>query len=246
MTDLMNVMDILILVILGISVIAGMYRGFLASGLHTVGFIGAWFAAKMSYSYLATAALSNRSLMGVLSNYLEAETMFSSTTVANMTVSDAITSGQLDQIADTVAEEIPFIRDAFVNNVLNFSFSDLNISTLSDYLDQTVWIGLFNVISFVLIFALAYAVIALVVNLFNHVFNFPALRGFDRLAGGAFGLIRGAVVAALVITLVPMVGDMFMPDMMNQLRADSKLMAVFSTFDFMNVQGWISTLLAGQ
>ena len=245
MTDLMNVMDILILAILAISVIAGMYRGFLASGLHTAGFVGAWFAAKMTYSQLSTAVLSNRSLMGVLSNYLEAENMFSNTTVANMSVADAITSGQLESIADVVGEEIPFIRDAFVNNVKNFAFSDLNISTLSDYLDQTVWVGLFNVLSFLLIFALAYAVISLIVNLFNHVFNFPALRWFDRIFGGVFGLVRGAVVAALFITLVPMVLNMFMPDLMAQLSAESKLLTIFSTFDFMNVQTWISTLLAG-
>lgn len=245
MSDLMNVLDIAILAILAVSVIAGMYRGFLASGLHTAGFIGAWFAAKMTYTELATAVLSNRALMGVLSNYLEPESFFSSPAVANMSVADAITSGQLETIANTVAEKMPFIRDAFVQNVQSFAFTNLNISTLRDYLDQTVWTGLFNVISFLLIFALAYAVIALVVNLFNHVFNFPALRFFDRILGGAFGLVRGAVVVVLALTLLPMVLNMFMPDLMAQLAAESKLSAIFTTFDFMSVQTWISTLIAG-
>lgn len=245
MSDLMNVLDIAILAILAVSVIAGMYRGFLASGLHTAGFIGAWFAAKMTYTELATAVLSNRALMGVLSNYLEPESFFSSPAVANMSVADAITSGQLETIANTVAEKMPFIRDAFVQNVQSFAFTNLNISTLRDYLDQTVWTGLFNVISFLLIFALAYAVIALVVNLFNHVFNFPALRFFDRILGGAFGLVRGAVVVVLALTLLPMVLNMFMPDLMAQLAAESKLSTIFTTFDFMSVQTWISTLIAG-
>lgn len=245
MSDLMNVMDIAILAILAVSVIAGMYRGFLASGLHTAGFIGAWFAAKMTYTELATAVLSNRALMGVLSNYLEPESFFSSPAVANMSVADAITSGQLETIANTVAEKMPFIRDAFVQNVQSFAFTNLNISTLRDYLDQTVWTGLFNVISFLLIFALAYAVIALVVNLFNHVFDFPALRFFDRILGGAFGLVRGAIVVVLALTLLPMVLNMFMPDLMAQLAAESKLSAIFTTFDFMSVQTWISTLIAG-
>lgn len=245
MSDLMNVMDIAILAILAVSVIAGMYRGFLASGLHTAGFIGAWFAAKMTYTELATAVLSNRALMGVLSNYLEPESFFSSPAVANMSVADAITSGQLETIANTVAEKMPFIRDAFVQNVQSFAFTNLNISTLRDYLDQTVWTGLFNVISFLLIFALAYAVIALVVNLFNHVFDFPALHFFDRILGGAFGLVRGAIVVVLALTLLPMVLNMFMPDLMAQLAAESKLSAIFTTFDFMSVQTWISTLIAG-
>lgn len=245
MSDLMNVMDIAILAILAVSVIAGMYRGFLASGLHTAGFIGAWFAAKMTYAKLATAVLSNRALMGVLSNYLEPESFFSSPAVASMSVADAITSGQLETIANSVAAKMPFIRDAFVQNVQSFAFTNLNISTLRDYLDQTVWTGLFNVISFLLIFALSYAVISLVINLFNHVFNFPALRFFDRILGGAFGLIRGAVVVVLALTLLPMVLNMFMPDLMAQLAAESKLTAIFTTFDFMSVQAWISTLITG-
>lgn len=245
MTDLMNVMDIAILVVLGVSVIAGMYRGFLASGLHTAGFIGAWFAAKMTYPKLATAVLSNRSLMGVLSNYLEPDSFFATPAIAGMNVADAITSGQLDSIADTVAAKMPFIRDAFVKNVQSFAFSKLNISTLSDYLDQTVWIALFNIISFLLIFALAYAVISLIVNLFNHVFNFPALRFFDRILGGVFGLVRGAVIVVLALTLIPMVMNMFMPDLMAQFEAQSKLLPFFTTFDFMSVQSWITTLLLG-
>ena len=245
MSDLMNVMDIAIMAILGVSVIAGMYRGFLASGLHTAGFIGAWFAAKMTYPQLATAVLSNRALMGVLSNYLEPESFFATPAIAGMNVADAITSGQLNTIADTVAAKMPFIRDPFVKNVQSFAFTNLNISTLSDYLDQTVWTGLFNVISFLLIFALAYAVISLVVNLFNHVFNFPSLRFFDRILGGVFGLVRGAVVVVLALTLLPMVMNMFMPDLMAQFTAESKLMGIFTTFDFMSVQTWITSLLAG-
>lgn len=245
MQNLMNVMDILILVILALSAVAGMYRGFLASGLHTAGFIGAWFIARATYMKLAVEALSNRALMGVLSNYLEAENFFSSTTVANMSISEAVSGGQLNAIADTVAEKMPFVKDAFISNVQSGAFSALNISTLKDYLDQTIWTGAFNVISFILIFALSYAVIALVVNLFNHVFSFPALRGFDRLLGGVFGLVRGAVVVVLMITLLPMVLNMVVPDLMAQFEAESQLMSLFASLDFMDVQGWISTLIGG-
>ena len=245
MSELMNVMDILILAVVAVSVIAGMFRGFLASGLHTAGFIGAWFVSKMYYTRLATAVLSNRSLMGVLSNYLEPENFFPSLTVANMSVADAITGGQLDAVSEAIGDGLPFIRDAFMQNVKTFAFSDLNITTLRDYLDQTVWVGLFNVLSFLLIFALSYAVIVMIVNLFSNVFNFPSLRWFDRLLGGAFGLVRGAVVALLAVTLLPMVLDVFMPDLMAQMQAQSTLLPFFETFDFMSVQTWITTLLAG-
>lgn len=245
MSDLMNIVDILILGILAVSVIAGMYRGFLASGLHTAGFIGAWFVAKATYADLSTAILSNRSLMGVLSNYLEAENFFPNLQVANMSVADALSSGQMEAIAQSVGDGIPFIAEAFLNNVQSFAFSNLGINTLADYLDQTVWVGLFNVLSFLAIFALSYAVIVLVVNLFNHVFSFPALRWFDRLLGGAFGLVRGVVVALLAVILAPMVLEMFAPDLLAELIADSQLYEYFTGIDLLKIQAWITTLLAG-
>ena len=245
MSELMNIVDILILGILAVSVIAGMYRGFLASGLHTAGFIGAWFIAKATYADLSTVILSNRSLMGVLSNYLEAENFFPSIQIANMSVADALSGGQMESIADAVGSGIPFIKDAFLNNVQSFAFSNLGISSLADYLDQTVWVGLFNVLSFLAIFALSYAVIVLVVNLFNHVFSFPSLRWFDRLLGGVFGLVRGLVIALLAIILVPMVLEMFAPDLLAELIADSQLYEYFTGIDLLKIQAWITTLLAG-
>ena len=42
----MNIIDIIFLAILGVSLISGMQKGFLASLLATFGFVGAWFLAR--------------------------------------------------------------------------------------------------------------------------------------------------------------------------------------------------------
>ena len=39
----MNIIDILVLLVLAFSLFAGMYKGFIASGLATAGLAGAWF-----------------------------------------------------------------------------------------------------------------------------------------------------------------------------------------------------------
>ena len=74
----MNIIDIIILVVLAFSVLAGMYKGFIASVLATAGLAGAWFGAQALYERVANYALSNKTLMAVLNQYLEPETFFAS------------------------------------------------------------------------------------------------------------------------------------------------------------------------
>ena len=49
----MNIVDILILVVLAFSLLAGMHKGLWASALKTLGFIGSWFGARMVYERIA-------------------------------------------------------------------------------------------------------------------------------------------------------------------------------------------------
>ena len=67
----MNILDILILAILAFSLCAGFYKGFLSSFLSTGALVGSWFGARALYERVAAVALSNRTLIGALSNYLE-------------------------------------------------------------------------------------------------------------------------------------------------------------------------------
>lgn len=96
-----------------------------------------------------------------------------------------------------------FYAEAFSNNVRQEAFGQLGITTLSDYLNQTLWVAVFNVVAFLLAFILLYVVISLVVNLLDRVISFPLLRGFDWLVGGVFGLLRSSVVVVLVLSVLP-------------------------------------------
>ena len=62
----MNVIDILFILVLGYSLLAGMYKGFVASGLSLLGFVASWFGAYFSYGTLMRVALSNGAHHGLL------------------------------------------------------------------------------------------------------------------------------------------------------------------------------------
>lgn len=150
--------------------------------------MGAWFGAQSVYQRIANLALSNTTLMAVLTQYLEPESFFASHTQAVTAVSDVIAGGEeaISSAVGAVSQNFSFLSDAFSANLRSQAFQNLNLTTLSEYFDQTLWMAVFNVAAFIVAFVVLYLVINLVVNLLNHVISFPVLRGFDWLVGGVF------------------------------------------------------------
>lgn len=241
----MNIVDILILVILAFSLLAGMHKGFMASLLHTIGFIGSWFGARVVFERIANLALSNTTLMAVLNQYLEPESFFASGAQASTTVAEVVSGGEaaIQAAVGTVAEKISIIAHAFEANIRNQAFANLNITTLSDYLDQTIWQAVFNVLGFLVAFIVIYAVVSLVINLLDNVIRFPVLRMFDWLLGGVCGLVRGLVVAVLLLCVLPSIVSVISPELTENLLSQSALYGVVSQLDFLNVSGMISQLI---
>ena len=243
----LNLLDITIIVILAFYLISGMYRGFITSLLGTIGFVGAWFGAQQLYPRVAQMALSNQSLMAVLNQYLEPENFFSSHTQAVSTVSEVIAGGEsaIQNAIASVSDKLNVISKAFEANVRAQMFQRLGINTLADYLDQTIWQAVFNVVSFLICFIALYVVVCLVVNLLDHVISFPLVRGFDWLLGGIFGLARGLVMVVLVMCLLPAIVQIVSPEFADSLRTGSVLYSYVTQMDFLNVNKLVTSLIGG-
>ena len=67
-------------------------RGFLASGLSLLGLVGSWFGALRLYPAVARLALENRTLMGVLSNYLEPATFFEDMAISGVSAQTSVSN----------------------------------------------------------------------------------------------------------------------------------------------------------
>ena len=243
----LNLLDITIIVILAFYLISGMYRGFITSLLTTIGFVGAWFGAQHFYPKVAQLALSNQTLMAVLNQYLEPETFFESHTQAVSTVSEVIAGGEsaIQSAVASVSNKLAVISKAFEANIRAQMFQRLGINTLADYLDQTIWQAVFNVLAFLLCFIALYVLVCLVVNLLDHVISFPMVRGFDWLLGGLFGLARGLVVVVLILCLVPAIVQIVSPEFADSLRTGSALYSYVMQMDFLNVNKLVTSLVGG-
>jgi len=207
-----NLVDVILYSILALSVISGMYKGFITSGLAMVGFGAAWFGALNLFPKLAELALNNKEFMGMLSYYLDPSSLFKTASLASTPVASAVSAtGAGSSLLNQALQELNLtqvIETAFKNNVSNQLFSGLNLSTMADYLGQTIWVAAINVIAFILIFVVCYVVVLLVVNLLNNVFRFPLLKHLDWLFGGAFGLARGVFVVMLLLGVAPLILSM--------------------------------------
>ena len=200
----MNIIDIIILAILGLSLVSGMYKGFITSTLALLGFVGAWIASLASYQYLVNTVVANEGLMKFFSSLVGAVDLFKTTSLANLQVAAATA----EDISQAVSEiNIPLINDLFSANVTGQVFANSGLSTMSEYLTQTLLDTALNVIAFVLLFVVIYIAILLIVNMLNNVFRFPALRHLDWILGGLFGLFRGLVIVMLIFAVVPTISS---------------------------------------
>lgn len=198
----MNIIDLIILAILAFSLVSGMHKGFITSTLALLGFCASWVLAYASYGYLVTAVQQNESMIGFLNGLVGAADLFKTRALAELEVA-AATAADIDLAVGEVG--IPLINELFRSNVIGQVFANSGLVTMSEYLTQTLLNSVLNITAFILSFAVIYMAVLLLVNMLNNVFRFPLLRHFDWLLGGAFGLVRGAVIVMLIFSVVPTV-----------------------------------------
>lgn len=243
----MNILDIIIVAVLAYGLIGGIYKGMLTSTLKLFAFAGAWYGARALYERVALFALSNKTLMAVLNQYLEPETFFSDHSVAMSNVAQVVAGSEsaISQAVNSLGQRFSFLADAFSNNLRQLSFQNLGLNTVSDYFNQTLWEAAFNVAAFIAVFVVLYLLFTLIINLLDRVISFPLLKRFDWLVGGLFGLLRSSVVVVLILNVLPVMLSLVDPAITEKLVSESSLYAFFSQFDLLNAAGWIRTLIMG-
>ena len=220
----MNLIDWIIVSILGISVLFGMYRGFVSSVLNMGGGLCSFFGAFWLYPKLAALIQQNESLRMTLAHYLEPGSGLD-LALSESSVSDLGASG-IQQVLSRVS--LPSPLDSILQvNLESSIFSNLSISTVGEYVNQTILQASINIICFVLCFLVSYVVISTLFNLIRAVFRFPLLKQLDGLAGGVFGLLRGLLICLVIFTLVPLVQTMVPLDMIDEVLNGSVLAPVF-------------------
>ena len=223
----MNIVDYVVLGVLGLSILFGFYRGFVSTVLNSGGCLVSLILSFILYPKAAALIQGNQELVRTLLHYTDASSRLGDLELALTNVATLTQS----KIAEIVAKvQLPPPLDTLLQVNLEQQVYGVNsgIDTVADYVSQTILTACINIICFLLCFALIYLALALVVNMLKAIFRFPVLKQLDWLAGGIFGFLRGAVICYAVFALVPLVQTVVPIDMIAELFEQSTLAPIFN------------------
>jgi len=218
--------DYVIIGVVAVSVLYGLYRGFVASVLSMGGGLISFLTAFKLYPKLAALIQNNEELQRTLLHYTDASSRIGDLELALTNVVNLGREG-IQQVLSNV--KLPAPLDSILQvNLENLAYGSQGAaSTVSDYVNQTILQASINIICFLVCFAGVYIVFSLLLNLIRAVFRFPVLKQLDSLAGGVFGLLRGVLLCLIVFTLIPLVQTMLPMDFINELIEGSQLAPIF-------------------
>lgn len=219
----MNIIDILILIVLGASVIFGMYRGFISGVLSVAALIGSAALAFMLSGDLAAWLQGNETLVNTLLYYTDAGSRVSNLDLSLLPVSQ-VSDSALAQILKSANLPAAF-ESIFISNLTGATGS----MTIAQLLSETIVSVSIMILSFLCCFFIAYVVLSFVINLINYVFELPVLRHLDALIGGLFGLVRGVLLMYILFALIPIVLAVAPLQMITDLIEASRLAPMFDS-----------------
>lgn len=226
----MNIIDIIILVLLGASVIYGFFRGFLHTLLSVACCLLSVLIAMSFAPSLARALRGNQGVSTTLATYTDAVARVGDYDLASTDV-QSLTPDIITRVLNSVS--LPKeISDILENNLEKKSFLGSGLNTVNDYVSSTVVAVAIDAICYILVFIVAYLILSIVVSLIQHVFRLPILKQLDWLAGGLFGLLRGGMVLYVLFLLLPIVRTIVPMEGLSALLSASRLAGIFSSEGF--------------
>ena len=215
----------MILAILGLSVLVGLYRGFISSVASMGGCLlslglSFWLSPK-----LAGIIRSNPDILKTLASYTDAATRLGDQTLANTGVSTLTESG-ISDILTKVNLPAP-LSNLLQSNLQNQVFGAT--ADVGTYVSQTIVGAVLNVLCFLVCFVVLLLVLHFVLNFLKVVFKFPVLKQLNSIAGGAFGLLRGALLCFVAFALVPLIQTLLPVKDINLLVEGSALAPLFNS-----------------
>ncbi len=199
----MNIIDWIIVAILGISTLIGFYRGFISSVASMGGSL-----VSLGLSYWLSPKLvewvqQNTTIGSTIGSYADAAIRAGDMGSAQVSAV-AQNQGMLDSVLKEV--QLPAPLDSLLRtNIQNQAFAGDRIYEVKDYVVSTVESAVLNIICFIICFIVLMILFHIIINLLNHIFKFPVLKQLNSVAGGAFGLLRGVLLCFVAFALLPLI-----------------------------------------
>jgi len=200
----MNFIDIAILLVLGITILGGLYRGFVS----TVYNIGATFlsliVARLCIPLVSGFVKGSADLFNMLLYYTEGSEYVAITDVelTRAPIAD-ISSEQLHTVLANADMPLPMDR-CVIKNIASEAFRDSGVTTLGDYFNQTIVCVVINILALLAVFVLVRLILGFVVRGMEYGRGgFKVLAHGDGVIGAGLGLVHGVLMLFVIFLLAP-------------------------------------------
>lgn len=210
----MNIIDVVLLLIIGVSVVFAIYRGFLASVLGVVACLISLLVALLTGPKLADALAQNQGLNTLLTTYTDASSLIGD---ASLSATPVVTLN--DDMIETVLKTVSMpaiLQDALRQNIRTQSFAEKGLYTVGAYVSATIVSFVPAIAAFLICFFLCFLLLHILINLVDHVFYFPVLKHLNGPASALMGLIRGAAVVCVLLIVIPLIRTALPFDLVQQ------------------------------
>ena len=193
-----------ILIILGICILAGYYRGVIYSALSIGLTLLSFFLALLLIPAVATPVRQSEKLYGSLLYYFEGYEYVSETSVEMIHTPAALLSEELlDEVIDNADMPIPFDR-AVKKNIRNEAYAPKGITTLGDYFNQTIVDVVLNMLSLLSLFVCIRILLGFILRMIDYGRRgLPALKRLDPLYSCGIGFLHGVTLLYIFFMLIP-------------------------------------------
>ena len=225
----MNLFDLIITAILLLSAVYAVYRGAVQTVLNTGALILAVLLAYPLSLPMSDAVARNTAVTSQLLTYTDALARVGDVELANTQVT-GLAPETMERVLENVA--LPPALTEILRRNLESGARIESDRTVNDYVQSAVLASAIRILSFLLSALAVYIVLALVISLINYVFHFPLVKGVDWAVSVLFGLARGAMLAALLFLLVPLLMTAIPLDVVREMLSGSALAARFMNTSF--------------
>jgi uncharacterized membrane protein required for colicin V production len=199
----MNLINILFIVLVAVTVLEGIYRGFFHSALNLGAFFLSGVTSFLLYPVVSSAVYRSESLFKFFYYYTEGSELITVFEDSKLAVA-GMSLDKLNGIISNSTVTEPF-ASLIRQNVQTQAFASQGYLTVGEYYNMTIVCAVLNILSFFAIFLIARIIYQFILGAVEYTVEFPQLKRYDRTMGALFGLTRGVLFCFLVVTVIPVV-----------------------------------------
>lgn len=200
----MNFIDIAILLILAITILGGLYRGFVNTVFNIGATILSLLIGRIAIPVVSGIVKGSADLFNTMLYYTEGSE-YAAITDVELTRApiSSISSDQLHTVLQNADMPLPMDR-CVIKNIASEAFRDSGVTTLGDYFNQTIVCVVINILKLILIFAVVRLILGFVIRGVEYGRGgFPVLSRGDGVIGAGLGLIHGVLMMFVIFLIVP-------------------------------------------